>query len=151
MAISRASSLIVIMVAVLGTSSMVLAATVLFPSRTIMNQGNIEIDAVGVSIYSDYGCESALSSIDWGFVEPGSSNEAVMYIRNEGSVSITLNMSVDDWEPDLASDHLTVSWDREGTELGVGSVARAIITLVVDTAVSNVTNFSFDVTVTGFE
>ena len=151
MAISRVSSLIVIMVAALATSSMVLAATVLFPSRTIMNQGNIEIDAVGVGVYSDYACESELSTIDWGFVEPGSSNEVVMYIRNEGSLPITLNMSVDAWEPDFAVDHLTVSWDREGTELGVGSVARARVTLAVDAAVSDVTSFSFDVTVTGFE
>jgi hypothetical protein len=151
MAINRVSSLIAIMVAALGTSSMVLAATVLFPSRTVTNQGNIEVDAVGVSIYANYDCSQELTSIDWGFVEPGSNHEAVMYIRNEGSLPITLNMSVGTWEPDLAAEFLTVSWNREGSALGVGSLTRATVTLAVSASVSGVSSFSFDVTVTGFE
>ena len=151
MAINRVSSLIVIMVAALGASSMVLAATVLFPSRTITNQGNVEVDAVGVSVYADYDCTRELTSIDWGFVEPGSSNEAVIYVLNDGSLPITLNMSVGAWEPDLAAEYLTVSWNREGSELGVGSVTRATVTLAVSASVSGVSSFSFEVTITGFE
>ena len=67
------------------------------------------------------------------------------------TLPVTLNMSVGAWEPDLAAEYLTVSWNREGSELGVGSVTRATFTLAVSASVTGLSSFSFDVTVTGFE
>lgn len=141
-------SLVTVLILVVMTAIAVfLASGILFENRIIYNAGNV--NAIGVGVYWESGCVNNVSSIDWGFLEPGGTQNVTVYIRNEGNVPMTLNMTVDSWAPSLASSYITVSWNREGYVVDATSIAETIITLSVSNNISNITNFSFDLTIIG--
>ncbi|MBO3754797.1 MAG: hypothetical protein FGF53_07995 [Candidatus Brockarchaeota archaeon] len=129
-----------IVVAVLGA---------LVATRIISSVGNIK--AVGVGVYSDSGCTIPISYIDWGFLEPGSSKQFTIYVKNEGNVPIRLSMEVDNWNPPSASNFLTLSWNRQDNVLGPGDSIPADLTLSVSPSISGVASFSFDIIIIGAE
>jgi hypothetical protein len=137
----------VLAVAVMGM--VVSGLGVLVATRTISNTGNVS--AVGVGVYWDSSCNNAVLSIDWGALEPGATVEKTIYIKNEGSIAVVLGMTTDNWNPASASSYMTLSWNRENYQLNSGSVIQAVLTLTVSSGVSQITNFSFDITVTGTE
>jgi uncharacterized repeat protein (TIGR01451 family) len=132
---------IAVMAAVISTLGALVATS------TVSNSGNIT--AVGVGVYSDSGCTTVLSSISWGTLNPGDTKTYTLYVKNTGTVSITLTMAVTNWNPSSASSYITVNWDKQNSVLAAGSSVKATLTLVVSSNISSVTDFSFDVTVTG--
>jgi hypothetical protein len=72
-----------------------------------------------------------------------------VYVRNEGTVSVTLNMTKGNWNPSSASSYITLTWNKEKYVLPAGQVVTAVLTLSVSSSVSGVTSFSFDITITG--
>lgn len=135
----------VLAIAVMGV--IVSALGGLVATRTISNTGNVS--AVGVGVYSDSGCTTALSSINWGNMDPGATTSFTFYVKNEGTVSLTLSMTTGSWNPAGASSYITVTWNRQNYALGAGLVVQAVLTLSVSSSVSGVTGFSFGITITG--
>jgi hypothetical protein len=135
----------VLAIAVMGMA--VSALGVLVATRTISNTGNVKV--VGVGVYRDSGCTNPVSSIDWGALEPGVTTEVKIYVKNEGGVAVVLGMTIDNWNPASASSYMTLSWNRENYVLNSGSVVLAVLTLSVSSGVSEITNFSFDIIITG--
>ncbi len=105
MAMHRIALATVLAIALVCIVATVLGALV--AKRIISSVGNIK--AVGVGVYSDSGCTIPVSYIDWGFLEPGSSKQFTVYVKNEGNVPIRLSMEVDNWNPSSASNYLTLS------------------------------------------
>lgn len=118
-------------------------------SRTIRNEGTLK--AIGVSVYWENSCENNVTSINWGLVEPGSEHDVRVWIRNEGTVPVTLSMTTGNWSPSAASAHITVGWNRDSYGLGSGNLVEAVITLSVSQEITDVTDFSFDITIVGTE
>lgn len=116
-------------------------------SKTVSNSGTIT--AVGVGVYQDSGCTKALSSIDWGMLEPGSSNDKTCYIRNEGNSISTLSMSTSNWSPSTASNYMTLSWNYGGQSINPNAVIQVMFTLTVSATINGITSFSFDITIVG--
>ena len=145
MAVQRATIGAVLAIAVMGLMASTLGALV--ATRTISNSGSIT--AVGVGVYSDSACKTALSAISWGTVNPGDVKNYTVYVRNEGTVSVTLSMTVSNWNPSSASSYITLTWNKEKSTLTAGQVVSAVLTLSVSSSVSGVTSFSFDITITG--
>jgi len=116
-------------------------------SRTVSNAGTVK--AIGVGVYEDIACGNPLSSIDWGVLEPASSENVTCYIRNEGNSVQTLSMYTSNWSPSNASDYMTLSWDYGGQSIDVDEVVQVTFTLSVDANVSGITSFSFDITIVG--
>jgi len=145
MAVQRATIGAVLAIAVMGLMASTLGALV--ATRTISNSGSIT--AVGVGVYSDSACKTALSAISWGTVNPGDVKNYTVYVRNEGTVSVTLSMTVSNWNPSSASSYITLTWNKEKSTLTAGQVVPAVLTLSVSSSVSGVTSFSFDITITG--
>lgn len=137
----------VLAIAVAGM--VVTALGALVASRTFSNVGNLK--AIGVGVYSNSGCTTAVSSIPWGVLEPGGTKTSIIYIKNEGTVRVRLSMTVGNWNPSSASNYITVSWNRESYTLDPGSVVQANLTLSVSSSISGITSFSFDITITGTE
>ena len=135
--------------AIAAMGIVVSALGVLVATRTISNTGNVK--AIGVGVYWDSGCTNVVSSIDWGALEPGATIDKTIYVKNEGSVALTLSMSTDNWNPSSASSYMTLSWNRENYVLNSGSVVSAVLTLSVSSGISGITNFSFDITISGTE
>jgi len=145
MAMQKATIGTVVVIAVMGL--MVSALGALVATRTISNSGSVT--AVGVGVYSDSGCTTALTAISWGTVNPGDVKTYTAYVKNTGNVPVKLNMTVSNWNPSSASSYITLTWNQEKSTLTAGQVVPAVLTLSVSSSVSGVTSFSFDITITG--
>jgi hypothetical protein len=137
----------ILAIAILGMVVAVQGALV--ATRTISNVGSLK--AAGVGVYWDSSCTSAVSSINWGVLDPGSTKQVKVYIKNEGNAPLKLSMVVSNWNPSSASRYITLTWNLEGYLLNSASVVSAVLTLSVSSSVSGITNFSFDITISGAE
>lgn len=145
----RFSAIILLTVVALAVGAVVLTSGLLFGSRTINNMGNV--NAVGVGVYWEATCVNTVTAIDWGYVEPGSTQTVTVYIKNEGNIPMTLNMTVGDWSPSAAATYLTLTWNREGSQVSAQSVQEAVLTLSISEGITDISSFSFDITITGVE
>jgi hypothetical protein len=105
--------------------------------------GNIV--TVNVAVFSDPTCTTQIVMIDWGTLAPGESKTIICYIKSLSNVDSSFSMSIANWNSTQASLYLSVSWNREGYLAKPNEVVPASFTLLVDSAVQNVTGFSFDV------
>jgi hypothetical protein len=137
----------VLAIAVLGM--VVTALGALVATRTISNTGSLK--AIGVGVYWDSSCTSAVSSIDWGALEPGVTKNFTIYVRNEGNVQVKLSMTTSNWNPASASSYITLTWNRDNYVLTAGSVVSAVLTLSVSSSISGITSFNFDIIIAGTE
>jgi len=114
-------------------------------NRTISNFGALK--AIGVGVYWDQACTSTVTYIDWGTVEPGSAVNKTCHIRNEGNSVSTLALETSNWSPSEAADYISLSWDYGEQSMNPGDVVRVTFTLSVSGSIQNITNFSFDITI----
>jgi hypothetical protein len=142
-AVAGATLILVTYVLALSLTGQVLSAAP--TSKTVSNAGTVR--AFGVGVYKDSKCTNALSSIDWGTLEPGSSEDFTCYVRNELSSASTLSMYTSNWSPLSASDYMSLSWDYGGQSIEVDEVVQVTFTLSVDANIEGITNFSFDITI----
>jgi len=116
-------------------------------STTIGNQGSVK--AVGVKVYWESTCVNEVSSIDWGVVEAGSSKNVTVYVKNTGNAAITLSLSTANWNPSGASSYITLGWDYGGESISPAGVTQIKLTLRISSSITGITNFSFDIIITG--
>jgi hypothetical protein len=136
-------------IAILCTLALTVFGTVLAlrqNSKTVPNSASVR--GVGVGIYWDSACTNQISSINWGLLESGANKTVKMYVRNEGITFVTLSRTLQNWNPLIASNYVTLNWDYSGQTLSVNQVLQINLTLSVSSAVSGVTNFAFDITTT---
>ena len=113
-------------------------------------QGRGSIKVGDLKVYSDSGCTTPTSYIDWGMLEPGESKSMTLYIKNEGNYDFSLMyMTIGNWNPLQADIYLSCTWDREGQSLAKEVSVSATFTLAADLAITGITTFSFDITLTG--
>ena len=103
--------------------------------------------SIEIDVYGDEGCTVVLSSVDWGSVEAGGSVSRVVYVKNSGDGGVVLSLVTENWSPSAAADYLALSWDYDGGVLGPGGVVGVTLTLDVDSSVSGVDGFGFDIVV----
>ncbi|MGA3193105.1 MAG: hypothetical protein ABSD73_11450 [Candidatus Bathyarchaeia archaeon] len=145
MAMQKATLGAVLAIAVMGLMASALGTLV--ATRTISSSGSVT--AVGVGLYTDNTCTTAVSSISWGTLNPGDVKTYTMYVKNTGNVPVTLNMTVGNWNPTSASTYISLTWNQEKYVLPASQVVQAVLTLSVSSSTSGVTSFSFDITITG--
>lgn len=118
-------------------------------SRTVSNVG--EVKAIGVNLYRDIECTLSLSSIPWGFIEPGGTKNYNIYARNEGDYNIYLTLDIDanSWIPTEASNYLVLSWNYDNSTIIPDDVKEITLDLYCDPSVTGVDTFSFDIIITG--
>lgn len=104
---------------------------------------------VNVGVYSDSGCNSVCSVIEWGSIAVGSTITRNIWIKNLGDSALTLSMDTDNWSSTGAQNHIDLSWDDSGNVLASGSVRRILLTLSVDPSISGVDAFYFDIIIVG--
>ncbi len=145
--VAKATFALVIYVLALSTVGSVMSA--MQTNETISNVGSVK--GVGVGVYWDSACTNAVSSINWGILNPGSSKDETIYIRNEGNTTVTLAMTTSNWNPSNASDYITLNWNYDGQPFEVGEVIQVTLTLSVSSSIEGITSFSFDITLTASE
>jgi hypothetical protein len=109
------------------------------------------INTVNVEAYSDSACTQPLTGLNVGNVNPGSTITKTIYIKNTGSIPVTLTMAASGWNPVGASTYLTLLWNRQNDVLDAGDSVSATFTLTVASDTGSLTTFSCSVTITGTE
>jgi hypothetical protein len=143
-------AIIILITYTLGLSLISQAFPATQATQTLSSTGSIQIQTTAnIGVYYDFGCSTPLTSLAWGTLQPGGSQAIVCYIKNEGSSALTLSMYADDWEPDNADDYLDLSWNYNGNPINPSAVVQVTFTLSVDSAIQDITNFSFDITIIG--
>jgi len=116
-------------------------------SATIGSVGSVK--AAGVKVYRESACVNEMSSIDWGVTEAGSSKNVTVYVKNTGNTAVILSLSTANWNPSGASSYIALSWDYGGQSVNPAGVAQVKLTLRISSSIAGITNFSFDIIVTG--
>jgi hypothetical protein len=105
---------------------------------------------VDIGVYSDSACTQTATSLNWGSLEPGDQATRTVYVKNNGNTAVSLSVSTTGWSPLNAQQWMTVSWNRQGETLQPNQSIQATITLTVSSSIdSGISNFNFDVTITG--
>ena len=81
-----------------------------------MSQSGI-IVAVGIEAYSDAKLTHKATEVSWGLVPLGSTTERALYIKNNGTMPITLTFQVAEWNPTEAAQFISLSWNCTNTAL----------------------------------
>ena len=142
---------IILAIALTGIIVSALAASLLTDLQRVPNQASVK--AVRVGVYSDSACTNNLTSINWGLLTPETSYTKDVWIKNIGNTRIMLNMTTEGWNPSYANNYITLGWDREGQLLNATQSFKAVLTLSVSTDITstNITDFSFNIVITGTE
>lgn len=149
MAVQKITEGTVLALAAAGIIAVALVGGLLAATQTVNNTGTVE--AAGVGVFWDRNCTNKTSSIDWGILSPGGARSNTVYINNSGNVGLNLSMTTSAWVPSNASSSISLSWNCTGYVLSHASVIAANLTLSVSPSISDITNFSFNVTITGTE
>ena len=144
-----------LVLAVTAISIIATAFGALSGSRAFSNSGSLSYPlppppaSVQIGVYSNIGCTNAVSNVAWGTLSPGAIATQTVYVRNEGSVNVTLTLTTSNWNPPTASGYMTLTWNRIDYVLPAGSVVAAVLTLNVSASITGITTFSFNTTITG--
>jgi hypothetical protein len=118
-------------------------------NKTLSSTGSVTVSP-NLGIYSDSNCQTPLTTIDWGNLSPGGSVTKTVYIKNTGSgVSLNINMSPSNWSPANVTNYITLTWNPTSTTLAPGASTAATLTLTVSSGITDITNFSVQVTIAG--
>jgi hypothetical protein len=110
---------------------------------------NGSITTVNVEVYYDAACTQTCSTINVGTLSPGSTFPQTVYVKNTGTVPLTLSLTTNDWNPTAASTYLTLSWNRQNHVLNAGASCEATLTLSAAKNTGSLTTFGFSATITG--
>jgi hypothetical protein len=107
------------------------------------------VKTVGVGAFWDVYCTSTVTEIDWGLIEPGHQVNVTIYLKNESNAPITLSLHTENWNPVNASNYITLIWDYANQTVDPGAAVKISLTLTVSSEVTGITNFNFDIIITG--
>ena len=133
-------AVIAIFVGVALLSQMILGELTSF--HLISSGGRVR--AVGVGVYWDTDCISPVSYLDWGAIEPTSARNLSVFIRNEGEMPVHLFLNSTNWDPDVATEIIALSWDYSNELISPNTVIKVILTLSCAQITSGL-DFRFDV------
>ena len=126
----------------------IITSGLLTGQRAVSSTGTIS-SSINLDVYYDAGCTQNCSTINWGSLSPGITVNQTIYVMNSGNTPVTLDLSTSNWSPASASSYFILTWDQEGNSLPVGSVVPATLTLTVASDTGSLTDFSFNIMISG--
>jgi hypothetical protein len=148
MAMRKISTGAIIALAATGIFLTLVTSGLLLSSQNVSSNGTIS--TVNVGVYSDSACTLNCTSISWGTISPGSSATSTIYVKNTGTVPMTLTMTTTGWNPTNANGPIALSWNRESYVLNANQSISAVLTLTVSSSInSSITTFNVNIVITG--
>ena len=87
------SAMLLLITYTLGLSLVTQAFPAGQAAKTLSSAGTIQIQTTaGIGVYSNAQCNTQLTSVSWGTLQPGGNQIAICYIKNEGNTPITLSL-----------------------------------------------------------
>lgn len=116
-------------------SLLMLGYGLMFNMVTIRNVGRIK--TIRVEVDTDF--------IDWGTLSPDSYATRLINVRSVGNTNVTLLLNASDWNPENASQFLSLSWNYSNQILEPYQWIPIELTLTVSANITGIKNFSFDI------
>jgi hypothetical protein len=105
------------------------------------SQGRIV--SIGVQVFDNSALTVECTDIDWGDLAAGASNAHTLWIKNNGTIPITLGIGAGDWVPLVAQQYVSSSWSYlSGTIVAPGANMQVTITITVNQYIVGVTDFT---------
>lgn len=123
------------------------AFAILRTEKTLGGMGTIK--SLGVNVYWDQQCTNSTNALDFGTMEPASSKNFTLYLRNEGNNPLTLSMTSENWDPSNATSYMLLTWNREGEQINPDEVLEFEVGLSVFQNVTGINSFSLDIVIAG--
>lgn len=118
-------------------------------NKNLSSSGSVTVSA-NLGVYSDSSCTTPLTTINWGSPTPGASVVRTVYIKNTGTgVSLNLGMTPSNWTPSNANTYMTLTWSPTSSTLAPGASTAATLTLTVSSGITDITDFSVQINITG--
>jgi hypothetical protein len=147
MAFKKVGSGTLIAITIAGVLLVAVTAGLLTTTQNVPGSGTIS--AIGLGVYSDSGCTTALTSISFGSVNPGTQVSQTIYLKNTGNIAENLTMAVSGWSPSNAGTYITITWMPTTTPLASGAITSATVTLAASASAGALSTFSFNLAFTG--
>lgn len=119
----------------------------LLNSQNTMNSTGIIANA-NIGVYSNPACTINQTSINWGTAYPGDNKTTTVYIKNLGTVDITLAVATSSWNPAAAQTYLTLTSDYTGQTLTPGQSRAVTFTLKVKSNITGISTYTFNIVIT---
>lgn len=146
----------VLLIMIVAITSVAISTTV---SILVNENSNLTVPSlgtvrtIGVEVYWDPNKENKTEVIDWSEIWLGSSKDVTIYIRSISNYEVTLELKVTDWNPDVVSDYMTLSWDYNGAPLSPNEMIEVTLSLSISNSPSfvqylvdeKVENFNLDI------
>lgn len=101
------------------------------------------IVSIGVQVFDNAALLVDCRDIDWGDLAAGASNTHTVWIKNNGTIPITLSMNAGDWVPLLSQQYVLFSWSYvSGTVVAPGANVQVTMTISVNQYIVGVTDFT---------
>jgi hypothetical protein len=129
-----------------------ITAGVLIAQQNVPNSGSLGgniTSTIDIRVYSDPDATINCTTMDWGNLNSGDIATKTVYIKNTGNVSETLSMTATEWNPSNAIQSLSLTWNKEGAILEAGKVVPAIIALKIESDTGDLSDFSFNLVISG--
>ncbi len=111
--------------------------------------GSITTNTVNIGVYSDLQATTLCTNIDWGTLNSGNIATKTIYIKNTGNITETLSMTAKDWNPQTATSSLFLTWNKESATLQAGAIVPATLTLNVADDTGDISDFDFNIVISG--
>jgi hypothetical protein len=119
-------------------------------NKTLSSTGSIQIQTTAeIGVYSNFQCTTPLTSLEWGTLEPGGSQNRDCWIKNEGSSALILSLETSNWSPAAAASYLSLDWDYTGGAIDPDDSVHITFTLSVDSGISGIETFGFNINIVG--
>jgi hypothetical protein len=129
---------------------MVVLSRSVFLGAPVPNVSALTVES-DLGVYWDGSCSQSVSHIDWGRLSPGQVRDVVVYVRNEGNETFVLVLTPLNWNPENASQHLSLTLNCEDRKIEAGQVADVTLSLSVSPSITGAYDFSFDMVLEGRE
>ena len=123
------------------------AFAILRTQKTLGGMGTIK--SIGVNVYWDQQCTNVTDSLNFGEMEPDSSKNFTLHLRNEGNIPLTLSMTSENWNPSNSTSYMLLTWNREGEQVSPDEVLEFVVALSVFQNVTGINSFSLDIVIAG--
>jgi hypothetical protein len=126
---------------------LIVSSALLTSTQTVPATGTIT--AINLGVYSDAGCTTPLTALNFGIVSPSTQVTQTIYLKNTGNSAENLTMNTNTWSPSNAGTYLTLTWLPTTTPLAAGAITSATLTLTASASAGALSTFSFNVAFTG--
>ena len=148
MKITQSPKVALILLVAAALAVTVATAAVVTVNQNVGSSGTITTSP-NIGVYSDSNCSNNMTSISWGSIAAGGTASQTVYVKNTGTGTMTLSMTVSGWNPSNANNYMAISWNQAGTQLSGGQSVAAIITLTVYSNVTGISSFSNTIQISG--